>query len=56
MLDSNDRLVSLSKSDLDSYEIVKKSAMPSYKDMLTDSEVDDIVAYLASLRLRGAAR
>ena len=56
LLDSNDRLVSLSKSDLDNYEIVKTSAMPSYKDMLTDSEVDDIVAYLASLRLRGTAR
>jgi putative heme-binding domain-containing protein len=56
LLDSNDRLLSLDKSDLDSYEIVKKSAMPSYKDMLTDSEVDDIVAYLVSLRRRGTVR
>ncbi len=56
LLDSNDRLVSLAKSDLESYEIVKKSAMPSYKGMLTDSEVDDIVAYLVSLRRGGAAR
>ena len=56
LLDSNDRLVSLSKSDLDNYEIVKTSAMPSYKGMLTDSEVDDVVAYLVSLRRRGTAR
>lgn len=56
LLDSNDRLVSLAKSDLESYEIVKKSSMPSYKGVLSDSEVDDIVAYLVSLRRRGAVR
>ena len=56
LLDSKDRLLSLAKSDLESYEIVKKSAMPSYKGMLTDSEVDDIVAYLVGLRRRGTAR
>ena len=56
LLDSKDRLVSLAKSDLESYEIVKISSMPSYKGMLTDSEVDDIVAYLVSLRRRGAVQ
>ena len=56
LLDSKDRLVSLAKSDLESYEIVKTSVMPSYKGMLTDTEVDDVVAYLVSLKRRGTAR
>lgn len=50
LMDDQERLVSLSKSDLREYEIVKASAMPSYKDTLTTDEIADVVAYLLSLR------
>ena len=52
VLDSKGRLRSLMKSDLTSYDIVKKSGMPAYEGVLSDEEVDDIVAYLSSLRRR----
>jgi putative heme-binding domain-containing protein len=50
LMDEQERLLSLSKSDLREYEIVKTSAMPSYKDKLTTDEIADVVAYLLSLR------
>jgi quinoprotein glucose dehydrogenase len=50
LIDEQERLVSLLKSDLREYEIVKVSAMPSYKDKLTADEIADVVAYLLSLR------
>jgi cytochrome c oxidase cbb3-type subunit III len=49
--DYTGRLHSYWKRDLK--EIVKdrgKSPMPAYKDKLTDSELQDLIAYLASLR------
>jgi hypothetical protein len=49
--DEEGRVVSLRKGELQ--RLAKRygsSAMPSYKDGLTASEVDDLVAYLASLR------
>jgi len=33
-----------------SYDRVKTSIMPAVSDMLTDSEVDDLIAYLYSLK------
>jgi putative heme-binding domain-containing protein len=50
LINEQERLVSLMKSDLREYEIVKVSAMPSYKDKLTTDEIADVVAYLLSLR------
>jgi putative heme-binding domain-containing protein len=44
------RLVSLTKSDLQRYEFLKKSPMPSYRTALTSEELSDLVAYLVSLR------
>ncbi len=52
VLDSKGRLRSLVKSELTSYDIVKKSGMPSYEGVLSADEVTDIVAYLSSLRRR----
>jgi cytochrome c oxidase cbb3-type subunit III len=43
-------LQSVSKSGLKDYRIEKSSRMPSYKDRLSDGQIDDLVAYLASLR------
>lgn len=50
LLDSTERLVSLSRSDLRDFTFVKNSPMPSYRDRLTAQETDDVVAYLVSLK------
>ena len=44
------RLRSVLKENLVSHEIVRTSSMPSYKGKLSPSELDDIVAWLASQR------
>ncbi len=50
LLDSNDRLVSLQRSNLRESAFVDKSPMPSYKDKLTQQELSDLVSYLVSLK------
>src|SRR5262245_29403387 len=50
LIDSNERLVSLSRSDLQDFTFVKDSPMPSYRDKLTPAELADVVAYLVSLK------
>jgi len=52
LIDDQERLVSLVKSDLREYTIVTTSPMPSYKDRLTPDEMSDVVAYLLSLKGR----
>jgi len=42
--------VSLSKAGLREYTLLKNSPMPSYRDKLTSAEIDDLVAYLLSLK------
>ncbi len=49
IVDRDGRLVSLTKSELRHYEFLNQSAMPSYADRLTPTEVADLVAYLGSL-------
>lgn len=49
-LDTKEQLRSLQKSDLAEYKVEKKSKMPSYKSRLGEDQVDDLVAYLATLR------
>lgn len=51
--DSGGRLVTLLKSELREYELIKTSSMPSYEDRLSAGEIGDLVAYLSTLR-RGA--
>ena len=48
--EASGRLRSLWKAELASYEIVHTSPMPSFKGKLQPAELDDLVAYLASLR------
>ena len=43
-------LRTLRKADLASFEIVRTSPMPSFKDKLGAADLRDLVAYLASLR------
>ena len=50
MLDANGQLVALARSDLRDAHFVDPPAMPSYRGKLTSAQMDDLVAYLASLR------
>jgi len=50
LMDENEDLWSFSKSGVRSYDRVKTSTMPSVDGVLTDGEVDDLIAYLYSLR------
>ena len=50
IMDADENLWSFSKSQIRSSERITTSTMPSYEGTLTASEVDDLVAYLASLR------
>ena len=49
VIDTQERLLSLVKADLREYEVIKTSAMPSYRDKLTAQELADVVAYLSTL-------
>lgn len=50
LIDTEQRLVSLTKADLREYTVLKTSSMPSYKDKLSAAELEDLVAYLRSLK------
>ena len=50
LIDADERLWSFSKRELRSFERSKASTMPSARGTLADSEVDDLIAYLVSLR------
>ena len=50
LIDEQERLVSLTKSDLRSLEMIPTSAMPSYETALTAGETSDVIAYLLSLK------
>jgi putative heme-binding domain-containing protein len=51
LVDDQERLVSLAKSDLREYIVLTTSPMPSYKNLSPD-ELADLVAYLLSLKGR----
>jgi cytochrome c oxidase cbb3-type subunit III len=48
--EASGRLRSVWKTDLASYEIVQASPMPSFKGKISAGDLEDLVAYLASLR------
>jgi putative heme-binding domain-containing protein len=50
IIDSGENLVSLAKSDLKEYTVLKTSTMPSFKNTLTAMELDDVVTYLRTLK------
>ena len=52
ILDFSKGLASLPTHDFRKFEIEKSSIMPSFKGRLSESEVNDIVAYLWSLKRR----
>jgi putative heme-binding domain-containing protein len=50
LIDEQERLVSLTKADLRSLEMVTTSPMPSYEATLTADERADLIAYLLTLK------
>jgi hypothetical protein len=50
ILDMGERLHSFSKGDLQSLKIEKTSVMPSYSTVFSSRELEDLIAYLSSLR------
>jgi len=50
ILDFSKGLQSLSRSDFNDFGIDHSSLMPSYKGKLSESELDDLVSYLLSLK------
>ena len=50
IMDDNESLWSFSKGQIRSFERIETSTMPSAEPTLSASEVDDLVAYLFSLR------
>lgn len=51
MLDSSGQLVSFSRHEVREAHFVDPPSMPSYQGKLANARIDDLVAYLASLRL-----
>ncbi|MBM3736110.1 MAG: c-type cytochrome [Acidobacteria bacterium] len=50
LIDNDERLVSVLKSELKSFRVVKESPMPPVEGRLTTAEIDGLVEYLAGLR------
>jgi putative heme-binding domain-containing protein len=50
IIDDRERLLSLTKKDLRSFDVAKESAMPAYAGRLTSDEIADVVGYLLTLR------
>lgn len=50
LMDMNEHLRSYDKTALKEYRVEKVSKMPSYRDRLSDEQLNDLVAYLLSLR------
>jgi putative heme-binding domain-containing protein len=50
LLDSTDRLRSLDKAQVRSYNILTTSPMPSYRQSLSAQEVTDVVAFLGTMK------
>ncbi len=50
MIDEQEQLISLTKSDLREFTVLKTTPMPSYKDKFSAQELADLEAYLLSLK------
>jgi putative heme-binding domain-containing protein len=50
LIDDHERLLSLLKSDLREFTVIKTSTMPSFKDKLSQQEIADVVSYLVTLK------
>jgi putative heme-binding domain-containing protein len=50
LIDEQEHLRSLTKSNLREYSILTTARMPSYREKLTQPEIADVVSYLVSLK------
>jgi putative heme-binding domain-containing protein len=50
IIDDRERLASIAKRDVTSFEVGTRSPMPAYAERLTAGEIADVVAYLLTLR------
>src|SRR5262249_16672638 len=50
VMDPQERLLSFSKAELREFSFIRKSSMPSYRGKLNPEELEDLVAYLLSLK------
>jgi putative heme-binding domain-containing protein len=50
LIDEQERLVSIAKSDVKQLEVGTTSPMPSYRERLSTDELADVIAYLLSLK------
>ena len=50
LIDSEQRLRNVPRTDLKEFTLVKASPMPSYKDKLSSQEMTDVLTYLVSLK------
>jgi len=50
VIDSQERLLSIAKRDIHTFDIELRSPMPSYATRLTSDEIADLVTYLRTLR------
>jgi hypothetical protein len=50
IMDNDSNLWSYQKNNIESIHRVERSTMPSYDESMSETELDDLVAYLFSLR------
>ena len=50
LVDAGQGLKSVAKAELASFEVLKETAMPSYEGAIAGKDLDDLLAYLVSLR------
>ena len=48
--DGEGKLISVLKSEIDHYELVRESPMPSFTGKFSEAQIDDLIAYLTRLR------
>ncbi len=53
LLDGSGNLLAFRKTELESFQPIKTSRMPSFAGVLSDDDLDNVIAYLASLRGEG---
>jgi len=50
LIDDQERLLSLDKTNLREYTVLTTSSMPSYKDKMSEQDTADLIAYLLTLK------